>query len=436
MSTGGILMASQAKWSKEKDQDGELVFEIDQDTIKQGLDTAFKKVRKNLNVPGFRKGKVPRQMFDQVYGEEALYQDALNAILPTAYATAVEEAQIKPVGQPTVSIESMEKDQPWSIKATVPVEPEVKLGEYKNLEVKKQNTEVTSKDVQDELERLQKQQAELVLKEDGAAQEGDTVVIDYKGTVDGQTFDGGSADNYSLELGSKTFIPGFEDQLIGHQSGDEVDVEVTFPKDYQAKELAGKKAHFATKIHEIKTKELPKLDDDFAKDVDEDVDSLEELKQKIQDRLQTERKQAADDSVETEAVQKAVDNATFEKIPQAMLDTDVQNQVEQYLGNMQRQGINPKMYYQITNTTEADLRKQFMDGSQNRVKTSLLLEAVVQAEDIKVTAEERDAEVKDLANDYQMDEKAVRNALDDSMLDHDIGIKKAIDLIKESAVQK
>ena len=283
---------------------------------------------------------------------------------------------------------------------------------------------------------MQKQQAELVLKEDGAAQEGDTVVIDYKGTVDGQEFDGGNADNYSLELGSKTFIPGFEDQLIGHQSGDEVDVEVTFPKDYQAKELAGKKAHFATKIHEIKTKELPKLDDDFAKDVDEDVDSLDELKQKIQDRLQTERKQAADDAIETEAVQKAVDNATFEKIPQAMLDTDVQNQVEQYLGNMQRQGINPKMYYQITNTTEADLRKQFMDGSQNRVKTSLLLEAVVQAEDIKVTAEERDAEVKDLANDYQMDEKAVRNALDDSMLDHDIGIKKAINLIKESAVQK
>ncbi|NVY95722.1 trigger factor [Lactobacillus sp. DCY120] len=429
-------MATQAKWTKNKDQDGELLFEIDAATIKQGLDTAFKKVRKTLNVPGFRKGKVPRVMFDQMYGEEALYNDALNAVLPQAYSDAVAEAEIKPVDQPQISVESMEKDQPWQIKATVAVEPEVKLGDYKDLEVKKQDSSVSDADVDAEIEKLQKQQAELVLKEDGKSEAGDTVVIDYKGSVDGETFDGGSAENYSLELGSNSFIPGFEDQLIGHQSGDDVEVKVTFPKDYQAKELAGKEALFETKIHEIKTKELPELDDDFAKDVDEDVDTLAELKEKTKKSLEKQKQQAAEDAVENEAIQKAVDNASFEKLPQAMLDSDIQSQIDQYLGNLQRQGIDPKMYFQITGTTEADLKKQFSEGAENRVKTSLLLEAIVKAEDIKVTPEQREAEVQQLSEEYGMEPKAVQQALSDEMLDHDIAVKAAIDLITDSAVQK
>lgn len=429
-------MASKAKWTKKKDQDGELSFEIDQDTIKKGLDTAFRRVRKNLNVPGFRKGKVPRVVFDQMYGEPALYQDALKAVLPGAYSAAVTETEIKPVSQPQVSVESMEPDQPWKIKATVAVEPEVKLGQFQKLEVKKQNTEVKDQDVTDELERLQKQQAELVLKEDGKSQKGDTVVIDYQGTIDGKAFDGGSAENYSLELGSNTFIPGFEDQLVDHQSGDQVDVKVTFPKDYQSKDLAGKEAHFQTTIHEIKTKELPKLDDDFAKDVDEGVDTLDDLKKKIKDRLTKQRQQQAEDKIEEEAVDKAINNAEFEKIPQAMIDQDVQNQVDQFLGNMQRQGINPQMYYQMTGTTEDDIKKRFSQDSEKRVKTNLLLEAIVKQEDIKVTKEERDQEIKDLASEYGMKEEDVRGALTDEMLDHDIAVKKAVEMITDTAVQK
>lgn len=429
-------MASKAKWTKKKDQDGELSFEIDQDTIKKGLDTAFRRVRRNLNVPGFRKGKVPRVVFDQMYGEPALYQDALKAVLPGAYSAAVTETEIKPVSQPQVSVESMEPDQPWKIKATVAVEPEVKLGQFQKLEVKKQNTEVKDQDVTDELERLQKQQAELVLKEDGKSQKGDTVVIDYQGTIDGKAFDGGSAENYSLELGSNTFIPGFEDQLVDHQSGDQVDVKVTFPKDYQSKDLAGKEAHFQTTIHEIKTKELPKLDDDFAKDVDEGVDTLDDLKKKIKDRLTKQRQQQAEDKIEEEAVDKAINNAEFEKIPQAMIDQDVQNQVDQFLGNMQRQGINPQMYYQMTGTTEDDIKKRFSQDSEKRVKTNLLLEAIVKQEDIKVTKEERDQEIKDLASEYGMKEEDVRGALTDEMLDHDIAVKKAVEMITDTAVQK
>ncbi|RHW49931.1 trigger factor [Bombilactobacillus bombi] len=429
-------MASKAKWTKKKDQDGELTFEIDQETIKKGLDSAFRRVRKSINVPGFRKGKVPRVVFDQMYGETALYQDALNDVLPESYSAAVEQADIKPVGQPQISVESMDQDQPWKIKATVAVEPEVKLGKFQKLEVEKQDTTVSDDDVTAELERLQKQQAELVLKEAGKSEKGDTVVIDYKGTIDGEAFDGGSADNYSLELGSNSFIPGFEDQLIDHESGDEVDVKVTFPKDYQSKDLAGKEAHFQTTIHEIKTKELPKLDDDFAKDIDENVDTLDELKTKIRERLEKQRKQQAEDKIEEEAVNKAIENATFEKIPQAMIDQDVQNQVDQFLGTMQRQGINPQMYYQMTGTTEEDVKKRFAKDSEQRVKTNLLLEAIVKQENIKATKEERDQEVKDLASEYGMEEDAVRGALTDEMLDHDIAVKKAVEMITDSVVQK
>ncbi len=226
-----------ANWEKKGDTEGVLTFEIAQDKIKKGLDQAFNRVKKNLNVPGFRKGHVSRTVFDHMYGESALYEDALNIVMPSEYDAAVKEAGIDPVDQPKVDIDSMDEGKPWVLKATVTVAPEVKLGDYKGLEVDKQDTTVTDEDVQKELEDKQKSQAELVLKEDGKAEKGDTVTIDYVGTVDGKEFDGGSAKNYSLELGSNSFIPGFEDQLIGHKAGDEVTVKVTFPDDYQAKEL-------------------------------------------------------------------------------------------------------------------------------------------------------------------------------------------------------
>ena len=428
-------MSAKAKFTKKENNTGELKFEIDQDTIKQGLDTAFNRVKKSLNVPGFRKGRVPRQIFNRMYGEEALYEDALNAVLPAAYQSAVDETKVEPVDQPQINVESMEKGKPWAITAVITVKPDVELGDYKGIQVKKQKRNVMKADVEARLEELQKQQAELVLK-DGKAEKGDTVIIDYVGTVDGKEFDGGSAQNYSLELGSGTFIPGFEDELIGHSAGEDVDVNVTFPEDYQATDLAGKKAIFKTKLHEVKTKELPELDDDFAKDVDENVDTLEELKTKIHDEIKDQKKETAEENIQEEAISGAVKNAKIDDIPQAMIDTEVENQLNQYLANLRRQGIDPKLYYQMTGTSEDDLKKQFAKDAEERVKTDLVIEAIVAKEDIKPSEDEIKAEIKSLADEYKMEEKAVRNALSDDMLAHDIAAKKAIELIVDSAVEK
>ena len=429
---GGILMS--AKWEKTGKTTGELTFEISQDQVKKALDQAFKRVKKNLRVPGFRKGHVSRIIFDQYYGEEALYEDALNIVLPEAYSAAVKETGIDPVGQPQIVPESMDAGKDWVMKATVSVKPEVKLGDYKGVEVPKQSTRVLVKDVDAELDKRRQQNAELVLKDSKSAK-GDTVTIDYKGTIDDKPFDGGSAQNYSLELGSGTFIPGFEDQLIGHKAGDDVDVVVTFPKDYGAEDLAGKEAHFATKIHEVKSKELPKLDDEFAKDVDDTVESLDELKDKIKKDLKKQKEDSAKDAIQDAAIRGAVANAEIEEIPDAMIQDDINTQMNQYLGNMQRQGIDPQTYFKLTGTTEAQLREQLAKDAAERVKTNLVLEAIVAAEKLDATEEEIEQEIKDLAHDYNMDEKVVRRTLTDDMLKHDIAVRKAIDLVTDKAKQ-
>ncbi len=425
-----------AKWERDSDASkGTLTFEIDVDTINKGIDEAFVETRKKITVPGFRKGRVPRQIFNQMYGEESLYQDALNKVLPDAYNEAVKETNIQPVDQPKIDIKSMEKGQPWVLTAEVDVMPEVKLGEYKGMEVPAQDTTVTDADVDDSLETKRQQQAELVLKEDKPAEKGDTVVIDYKGSVDGEEFDGGSAENYSLELGSGSFIPGFEDQLIGHNADEDVDVNVTFPEDYHAKNLAGKDALFKVKIHEIKEKQLPELDDDFAKDVDEDVDTLAELKEKTKKQLQEEKDNQAKAAIEDAAINKAVANAEIQDIPQAMLDDDTNRQMQQYLAGMQQQGISPQMYFQITGTKEEDLKKQFANDAAQRVKTNLVLEAIVDDANLDATDEEIAKEISDLAKQYGMEEDAVKKALSKDMLMHDIKIRKAVDLVADSAKQ-
>ncbi|MBS6419399.1 MAG: trigger factor [Limosilactobacillus reuteri] len=425
-----------AKWERDSDaSNGTLTFEIDVDTINKGIDEAFVETRKKITVPGFRKGRVPRQIFNQMYGEESLYQDALNKVLPDAYNEAVKETNIQPVDQPKIDIKSMEKGQPWVLTAEVDVMPEVKLGEYKGMEVPAQDTTVTDADVDDALETKRQQQAELVLKEDKPAEKGDTVVIDYKGSVDGEEFDGGSAENYSLELGSGSFIPGFEDQLIGHNADEDVDVNVTFPEDYHAKNLAGKDALFKVKIHEIKEKQLPELDDDFAKDVDEDVDTLAELKEKTKKQLQEEKDNQAKAAIEDAAINKAVANAEIQDIPQAMLDDDTNRQMQQYLAGMQQQGISPQMYFQITGTKEEDLKKQFANDAAQRVKTNLVLEAIVDDANLDATDEEIAKEISDLAKQYGMEEDAVKKALSKDMLMHDIKIRKAVDLVADSAKQ-
>ncbi|AEB29970.1 trigger factor [Carnobacterium sp. 17-4] len=424
-----------AKWEKKGTNDGVLTFEISEEKIKEGLDTAFNKVKSTLSVPGFRKGKVPRTIFNKQYGEEALYEDALNAVLPEAYDAAVAEAGLDPVAQPKIDVKSMEKGEAWVVEAEVTVKPEVELGEYKGLTVEKQDREVTGEDVEKNIEEKRAAQAELVLKED-AAVEGDTVVIDYEGFKDGVAFEGGKGENHSLELGSNSFIPGFEEKLVGVKAEDELDVDLTFPEDYHAEDLKGASVTFKVKVHEVKAKELPALDDEFAKDVDEEVETLAELKEKIKTQLTEAKNASADEAVEESAIRQAVDNAKIEDLPWAMVHDEVHRQMDVFLNDMQRQGVSPEMYYQITGTTEKDLHKQMEADADLRTRTNLVLEAIVEAESFETTEEEVNEEIKNLGEQYGMDEKAVRAALTPEMLKHDIAMKKAIDLITETAEEK
>ena len=388
---------------------GVITFTIGQDKIKPALDQAFNKVKKNLNAPGFRKGHMPRAVFNQQFGEEALYEDALNALLPAAYQAAVAELSLDVVAQPKIDIKSMEKGQEWTLTAEVVTKPEVKLGDYKNLEVSVGATkEVTDAEVDEKVERERNNLAELIVKE-GAAELGDTVVIDFVGSVDGVEFDGGKGENFSLELGSGQFIPGFEDQLVGAKAGETVEVNVTFPEQYQAEDLAGKDAKFVTTVHEVKAKEVPALDDELAKDIDEEVETLDELKAKYRKELESAKEIAFDDAVEGAALELAVANAEIVELPEEMVHDEVHRAMNEFMGNMQRQGISPEMYFQLTGTTEEDLHKQYEADADKRVKTNLVIEAIAKAEGFEASDEEIEKEINDLASEYNMEVEQVRN---------------------------
>ncbi|WP_296126446.1 trigger factor [uncultured Streptococcus sp.] len=415
---------------------GVVTFTIGQDKIQPALDQAFNKVKKNLNAPGFRKGHMPRAVFNQKFGEEALYDDALNAILPAAYEAAIAELGLDVVAQPKIDVKSIEKGQDWTLTAEVVTKPEVKLGAYKDLEVSVEvSKEVTDEDVDAKLENERKNLAELVVKE-GAAENGDTVVIDFVGSVDGVEFDGGKGENHSLELGSGQFIPGFEDQLVGSKAGDEVEVKVTFPEDYQATDLAGKDAVFVTKVNEVKAKEVPALDDELAKDLDDEVETLDELKAKYRKELEAAKEIAFDDAVEGAALDLAVENAEIVELPAEMVEDEVHRAMNEFMGNMQRQGISPEMYFQITGTTQEDLHKQYEADADKRVKTNLVIEAVAAAEGFDATEEEIQKEINDLAAEYNMEVSQVSSLLSPEMLKHDITMKKAVELITSSAKVK
>lgn len=422
-----------AKWEKTGTNDGVLTFSIEQAEIQKGLTTAFNKVKGNLNVPGFRKGKVSRQVFNRMYGEEALYEDALNAVLPEAYEAAVKEAGIDPVSQPKIDVDSMEKGQDWVIKAEVTVKPEVKLGDYKELTVEKQDREVTEEDVDARIKREQEAQAELVIKEDEAAENGDTVVIDFEGFLGEETFEGGKGENYSLELGSNSFIPGFEDQLVGVKAGESKEVNVTFPEDYQAEDLAGKDAVFKVTVHEVKAKELPELDDEFAKDVDDSVETLAELKEKYRKELTETKEKAAEDAKDEAAIRQAVENAEIVELPHSMVHDEVHRSMDEFLNNMQRQGISPEMYYQLTGSTEADLHQQFEGEAETRVKTNLVIEAIAKAEGLEATEEDIEKEIQELSEAYNMPVDQIKRVLTEDMLKYDITMKKAVEIVTGTA---
>ncbi|GEK90926.1 trigger factor [Alkalibacterium kapii] len=411
---------------------GRLEFTIDQETVKNGLDKTFKKVQKNLNVPGFRKGRVPRRIFNQMYGEAALYEDTLNDLLPEAYSKAIGEVDVEPVAQPNIDIKSIEKNQDWELVAELTLKPDVELGQYKDLDVTKQDRTVEEDEVNERIEKRRQDMAELVLKEE-AAEEGDTVVIDYEGFKGDEAFEGGKDENHSLELGSNSFIPGFEEQLVGVKAGEEKEISLTFPEDYQAEDLAGEDVTFKVKVHEVKSKELPELDDEFVKDLDEDVETVDELKEKVRKELEANKEAAANDAKDDEAIRKAVENAKIEEIPDEMAHEEVHRQMEMFLNNLKQQGISADMYYQMTGSTEADLHKQFEGEAEFNVRTNLVLEAIVEEENLEATEEDREKEIQELAEQYNMDVEQVKNVLSPQLLNRDISLKKAIDLITSTA---
>lgn len=421
-----------AKWEKLEGNRGVLTIEVSAEKVNEGLNAAFQKVVKQVNVPGFRKGKMPRQMFEKRFGVESLYQDALDILLPDAYGSAIDETGIEPIDRPDIDVEQMEKGKDLIFKATVQVKPEVTLGEYKGLEVEAFDTTVTDEDVANELKTLQERQAELVIKEEGTVANGDTVVLDFEGFVDGEQFEGGKAENHSLEIGSGSFIPGFEEQLVGLATGESKDVEVTFPEEYHAAELAGKPAVFKVTIHEIKGKELPALDDEFAKDVDDEVETLDALKEKIKTRLENSKQHEAEHHLRDTVVEKAAEKSVVE-VPDVMVNTEVNRMLQEFEQRLQMQGMNLELYFQFSGQDENALREQMKEEAVIRVRTNLTLEAIAKAENLEVTDEEVDAELENMAGMYNMTVDSIKQALGGlEGIKGDLKLKKAVDFLVEN----
>ena len=422
-----------ATWEKKEGNEGLLKVTVPAEKVNKALDQAFKKVVKQINVPGFRKGKVPRPIFEQRFGVEALYQDAVDILLPEAYGEAIEETKINPVAQPEINVTQIEKGKDFEFEATVTVEPEVKLGDYKGLEIEKQDSELTDQDLQDEIDHSLGHLADMVVKENGAVEEGDTVNIDFDGYVDGEQFEGGQADGYDLEIGSGSFIPGFEDQLVGVKTGEEKDVVVTFPEEYHAEELAGKEATFKTKVNEIKYKEVPELTDEIANELDSDANSVDEYKENLRKRLSEQKAQDAENVEKEEAINKATENTTID-IPQAMIDTELDRMVQEFGQRIQQQGLDLQTYFQISGQDESQLREQMKDDAEQRVKTNLTLSAIADEENIKVTDEDIDKELEKMSSQFNISVEDIKQTLGNTdIIKNDVRIQKVIDLLRDNA---
>ncbi|MFJ8262333.1 trigger factor [Rummeliibacillus sp. NPDC094406] len=423
------------KWEKQEGNFGLLTVEVPAEKVNEALDKAFQKVVKQINVPGFRKGKMPRPMFEKKFGVESLFQDALEFLVNENYPLAIDESGIEPVDQPEIDfeMEDLGKNKDFKFTAKVTVKPEVTLGDYKGLEVTKQETSVTDEEIEQQLKDQQTRLAELVVKEDGAVEEGDTAVIDFEGFQDGVAFEGGKGDDYSLEIGSGSFIPGFEEQLVGVKAGESKDVVVTFPAEYHAAELAGKEATFKVTLKEIKSKELPELDDDFASEIDSEVETLAELRTKLKEKTATEKESAAETALRDDLVEKAAENATID-IPEAMVETEINRMLQEYDQSLQMQGMNLDLYYQFSGQDEAALRAQMKGDAESRVRVSLVLEAIAEAEKVEVTEEDINAELEKMSEQFKMDAEQIKSVLGGtSVLEHDVKIRKTVELLVENA---
>ncbi|MFC4776434.1 trigger factor [Paenibacillus sp. GCM10023252] len=424
-----------ATWEKIDKNLVSIDVEVGAEKVAEALDQAFKKVVQKVNVPGFRKGKVPRGIFESRFGVESLYQDAIDILLPDAYSEAVKANDINPVDRPEIDVEQFGKGQVFKFKAKVTVKPEVKLGDYKGLEVAATEDNVTEEEVAAELERLQQRHAELTVIEEGEAQNGDITVIDFDGYVDGEQFEGGKSERYSLELGSNSFIPGFEDQVVGMQIGDFKDVEVTFPESYHAENLAGKAAVFKVKLHELKRKNLPALDDEFAKDVSE-FDTLEEYKQDLTAKLKEQKVKAGEQAREVAVVEKAGESAEVE-IPEAMIATEVDYMVRDFENRLKMQGMTLELYYQFSGQSEEVLREQMQGDAVKRVRNNLVLDAIASAEGITITEEDLTVELESLSKQYNRPAAELREIFSNNgnlvSLKEDMILRKTIKFLLENA---
>lgn len=422
------------KWEKQEGNEGLLTVTVEAVEVDKALDQAFKKVVKQINVPGFRKGKMPRNVFEKMYGVEALYQDALEIVINSSYPVALDEAGIEPVDYPEIAgTENFAKGAEFTYTATVTVKPEPKLGEYKGLEVTKQSTEVTDEEVQSLIDAQLAKKAELEIKEDEAIVEGDTAVIDFEGFVGEEAFEGGKGEDYALEIGSGSFIPGFEEQLVGVKAGETKDVLVTFPEEYHAAELAGKEAKFVVTVKEVKTKVLPELTDEFAKEIDPEVETVEALRAKLKETTLANKEADSEATLRDELVEKAAANAEVE-IPQGMINTEVDRMVQEFGQRLQTQGMNLDLYYQFSGQNEEALRAQMAEEAANRVRVTLVLEAIGQAENIEVSEEDINTEVEKMAAQFGMTNDQILTALGGStILENDIRTQKTVEFLVENA---
>jgi trigger factor len=386
-----------------------LEVEVDVDQVHSALDKAYHKVVKKVNVPGFRQGKVPKSVLEQKFGKEIFFDDALDFLLPEAYAQAVEESKIEPVDRPQVDVIQLVVGQPLIFKATVQVKPEVQLGEYKGLSVEKPNVEVSDEDVQKELASMQQKHAKLNTLEEGTVEKADVAVIDFEGFVNEVAFEGGKGEAYPLEIGSGSFIPGFEEQIVGAAIGEERDVKVTFPEEYHAVDLAGKEAVFKVKVNSIKRKEVSTLDDEFAKDVSE-FDTLEELKADILNKLKEAAEKNTELAVKNQVIEKAVANAEVE-IPEAMVNSRIDMIVNDMANRLQRQGLSLDDYLKFTNSNMETIRSEYRNEAEQSVKADLILEAIAKAEEIKVTDSDLDEQIQEMAKHYNQEPEQLKNIL-------------------------
>lgn len=410
-----------------------LTIEVSAEELEKALQSAYQKQKSKISIPGFRKGKVPRQMIEKMYGAAIFYDDAVNELIPKAYSDAYDECELDIVSQPEINVVQIEKGKPFIFTAEVATKPEVTLGEYKGLKVDKISTRVTQKEVDAKIQEEAEKNARTITVEDRPVQDGDEVILDFEGFVDGVAFEGGKGENHPLEIGSGSFIPGFEEQLIGKNIGDDVDVNVTFPEEYHAEDLAGKEATFKVKIHEIKAKEIPELDDEFVQDVSE-FDTVDEYKADVKAKLEEKKQNEIKRAYQDEAIDKIVDKSTME-LPDAMIDTQCENMINQFAQQMAQQGLSMDQYLQFSGLTIDQLKEQVRPDAITRIKSSLVLEQIAKEENIEITDEDVDAEIEKMAKMYNMEADKLKEYMGEDEKENmkqDLAVQKAVELITES----